>query len=1189
MNWTKEQSDAIYKKGSNILVAAAAGSGKTAVLVERIIQKILTDKVDINKLLVVTFTNAAASEMRERVLEAIYKKLDEMPDDEHLKKQIILLGKSNICTIHSFCLEVIRNNFFEIGLTSNFRISREEEIEILKQETVEEVLEKYYEDESDDIRKLVEIYTDYRGDESLKEIILNIYKFIQSSPFPEEWLNEKVDYFKLENINDFSDTVFGKVLLNSLREDLEDGIRNLRKIKNRVEVYPEMDKYRMVFENDIDSLMEIFETSKISWDETFEKIINFKFKSWPIDKKVSLEIKDEAKIIRDNVKKKITFGNEFTRKKREKNVIDFNDIEHFALEILVSKDENGNKVPSEVAKKYMEKFEEIAIDEYQDSNEVQETILSSISRGNNIFMVGDVKQSIYKFRKACPELFLDKYNKYSLENGNDYGLKIQLFKNFRSRENVLDFTNMIFKNIMSENLGDINYTKEEYLNLGADFEQIENGVGNAEVYLIDIKKEENEIREEIENSEIILDESDIDSEDMVVSVLENDNLDAVQVEAKFVAKKIEELINNKYKVKDKKEGIRDIKYKDIVILLRSTASQAPIFERELLKRNIPVFSDSANEYLDAIEIQTIISLLKVLDNPIDDISIVSVLRSKLFNFTDNEILEIRLVNREVPFYRTLNEAKECLENINLKEKINKFLDIINEWQRKSKFMPLSELIWEIYEYTGFYHYSMLMPNGTLRASNLKMLFERAKEYEKTSFKGLYNFIRFIEKLRNGSSDLASAKVIGENENVVRIMSIHKSKGLEFPVVFLSNIAKQFNFMDLNKNILLHQTLGIGPEYISYRRKIKYPTIAKEALKVISKIETISEEMRILYVALTRAKEKLILTGTIKDIEKFERKLEDDLNIYNISENTESINYILLKKYIRYIDWINLILLKNKSQNLIIKNKVKRADVIGGEELEEIDFENEEIDFEKYNLSDEELKEIENNFNFSYKFKELGNIPSKTTVSKIKEKENDSVEFEENQNIGGIADIVPSFINNEVGNISAKKGTLMHLILQKIDFGREYTLNEIKELLEELVAKKIILEEDKDLINVGKVLAFTKSNLYKKISESKIIEKEKTFCMKISLNEYKDIDNKENLKEEYVLVQGIIDLYSIDQDGKVILVDYKTDYVENGNEEILKERYYKQLELYKKCLEEGLEIEVKEVYIYSLYLNKEIKI
>ena len=745
MNWTKEQEDAIYKKGSNILVAAAAGSGKTAVLVERIIQKILNDGIDIDKLLVVTFTNAAASEMRERVLEAIYKKLDEEPDNENLQKQIILLGKSNICTIHSFCLDVIKNNFFEIDLSANFRIAAEEEIELLKQEVLEDVFEKLYESDDQEFENLVNTYTEYRGDEALKEIVLNIYKFMQSSPFPNEWLSEKVDMFgKQDDGKDFSESVWGKILLKNLKDEVIDAINGLKLVKTKLERYIELEKWSLAVGSDIENLKGLYDAIEDSWDKAFLYNQNLKFVTWPSDKKVVHQAKDEAQdartTIKDKIKKTVSniliydsesayrdvyamkdvleklkkvifeFDKAFKAKKRERNIIDFNDIEHYALKILVEKDENGNCKPTDVAKKYQEKFEEIAIDEYQDSNQVQEYILNVVSRNNNIFMVGDVKQSIYKFRQACPELFLGKYENYSLENANEKGLKIQLFKNFRSRKNVLDITNIVFENIMSKTLGDIDYNENEYLNLGASYEEVENGVGTAELDIIDLNDDE-------PISAWIGDEEEQD--DYVVEEIKS--LEKEEIEASHVAQRIEELINKKYQVFDKKLGFREITYKDIVILLRSTSKSAPIFEKELLKRNIPVFSDSSNEYLDTIEIQTITNLLKVLDNPIDDIPLVAVLRSEIGKFTDNEIVEIRLAKRDVSFYESLLVAKDKLEEP-LKGKVNKFLEDLNKWQNESDYLSLAELIWNIYVDTGFYNYVGLMPNGSLRQANLKMLF-----------------------------------------------------------------------------------------------------------------------------------------------------------------------------------------------------------------------------------------------------------------------------------------------------------------------------------------------------------------------------------------------------------------------------------------------------------------------------------
>ena len=1195
MNWTSDQEDAILKKGSNILVAAAAGSGKTAVLVERIIQKILKDGIDIDKLLVVTFTNAAASEMRERVLEAIYKKLDDDSDNEELQRQIVLLGKSNICTIHSFCLDVIKNNFFEIDLSANFRIGSEEEVELLKQEVLEDVFEKFYEDEDESFAKLINTYTGYIGDEPLKEIILKVYRFMQSSPFPKEWIIEKVRMFENDDKEkDFSESIWGKILLRNLQEEIIDGINNLKIVRNKLELYTELEKYKLTLQNDIDLLKELYNAINISWDDAYDISQTMKFKSWPIDRKIVSDMKDEAKSSRDTVKNKlmklikeiliydsksaysdiyemhevleilknviIKFDEEFKNKKRERNIIDFNDIEHYALEILVRKDENGECIPTEVAKKYQNKFEEIAIDEYQDSNQVQEIILKSVSCGNNLFMVGDVKQSIYKFRQACPKLFLNKYDTYTLE-GNDSGLKIQLFKNFRSRENVLKITNNIFESIMSKTLGDIDYNEDEYLNLGSDFDIIDNGVGISELDIIDLKEENNEDTD-LNNIE----ESNIEN---------NDNfkqLEKEEIEATFVAKRIEQIVNSKVQVKDKKIGYRDVTYRDIVILLRSTSKLSPIYEKELIKRNIPVFSDTSNEYLDTMEIQTIISLLKILDNPIDDISLVSVLRSEIGTFSDNEIVQIRLCDRNSNFYDSLNIAKEKLDG-NLKNKVINFLNKLDMWKEESDYLSLAELIWKIYIDTGFYNYVGLMPNGNLKQANLKMLFERAKDYEKTNFKGLFNFIRFIEKLKIGNSDMSAAKVIGENENVVRIMSIHKSKGLEFPIVFLCSTSKKINLQDLNSNLLLHEEIGIGPQYINYDKMIEYSTSAKDAIKIISKEESISEEMRVLYVALTRAKEKLIITGIVKDYEKELEKKKEILKIYN---NENKINPILLKKYISYLDWIQLVLLSNKLNNLINLNLYKREDIIQNEEKEKIEIRefdfNKKIDLEKYNKE------------FSWKYgKEIATkLPIKSTVSKIKEIQDENIDLEKlyNQKIG-LDFTTPNFMENEQVT-GAKKGTLMHLFLQNVNFEIEYNMLELEELKQKLILKNIITNEEAKYINLRKIDTFLKSSLANKIRNCKYIEKEKAFCTKILA---KDI--YENATNETILVQGIIDLYGITENDEIILVDYKTDFIENESDLINK--YYNQLKIYGQALQEALNKKIKEIYIYSIYLNKELKI
>ena len=997
VNWTKEQQDAIYEKDANILVAAAAGSGKTAVLVERIVHKIIQDKVDIDKLLVVTFTNSAAAEMRERVLNAIYEKLEANPEDENLQRQITLLNKASICTIDSFCLEVVRNNFFELeNISPNFRIADTTEIELLKQEVIEDIFEEKYEAEEEDFAKLINVYTSYRDDTPLKDLVLKIDSYIQSNPFPQKWLEEKIEMFHLENKleEDFSQTPWGKILLQEVEEELIDDISMLKKIADDLSNEKDLEKFYQTIRSDIEQL-ENLKYNLDNWDKAFQIAFNLKFLTWP-RQKIESDLKEEAKTLRDEVKKKLakvfdkilicdsqeanqdindmypilkklqnlifTFEKEFEKRKREKNIVDFSDVEHFTLDILLN--------AKEVAKKYQNKFEEIAIDEYQDSNLVQEYILNAISRNRNIFMVGDVKQSIYKFRQAMPELFLSKYETYQKkeEKKSEEDLKIQLFKNFRSKENILQFTNLIFEDIMSKILGDIDYNREEFLNLGASYPECEQNE-KIEIHIIDpITVEENEEEE-----------------------IEEENIADIELEAKFVANKIKRLVEEKYQVWDKKQkSYRDIQYKDVVILLRSTATTAPIYEQEILNLQMPVFSDTSQEYLDSVEIQTIMSLLKIIDNPIQDIPLVTVMRSNIGKFTDDELIQIRLADKHDNFYTCLQKAKLSVEK-ELKEKIETFLEAVSQWRKEQEYSALDELIWKIYGDTGYYNYVGLMPNGMLRQANLRMLFERAKQYETASFKGLYNFIHFIEKLSLSSGDMGSAKIIGENDNVIRIMSIHKSKGLEFPVVFLASTGKQINLMDLNQNILLHQELGIGVKYIDYEKQVQYDTLSKAAIRNKMLTETLSEEMRILYVALTRAKEKLIITGIKKDYEKQKEKLLQQIKRYQ--KQKQKINPILVKKYIKYIDWILLVYFYETSQ---LEEMVELRQYTKKEILDFCEkIETEEVDIVEAMETEEvekvAIQKIGNLLNRTYFYEASTKIPTKSSVTKIKQEEEETIE------------------------------------------------------------------------------------------------------------------------------------------------------------------------------------------------------
>ena len=1203
VKWTEEQKQAIYEKGSNILVAAAAGSGKTAVLVERIINKIINENIDIDKLLVVTFTNAAASEMRERVLNAIYKKIDEEPENEKLQKQIILLNRASICTIDSFCLDVVKNNFFEIDIGQNFRIGDTTEIEILKQDVLEDLFEEKYEAEDEDFTKLINTYTSYKDDTPLKELILKIYTYIQSNPFPEKWLKEKIEMFNLSEKleEDFSKTIWGELLLEQVREIVEDSELKLEAEKQNLAKYPELQKYFLIINDDIEQL-QMLKINLDSWNKAYEIAANIKFKTWATDKKITLEAKDDAKAARDIVKanlKKVTekilifnskeanedindmyevlkklgniiieFGKMFEKRKKDKNIVDFSDVEHFALQILLNED----GTPSEISKKYQQKYEEIAIDEYQDSNLVQEYILNSISRGNNIFMVGDVKQSIYKFRQARPDLFLEKYKTYQTKNNKKDGdnLKIQLFKNFRSRKEVLDFSNKIFTRIMSEELGELNYTEEEYLNLGANYEDTNQDL-KAEIDIlltddIDIETEQKDSTTTTSNwKETNEDENDSEEE---IERVEN-----IELEAKFVANRIKELVENKFQIYDaKKQEKRDIKYKDIVVLLRSTKDPAPIFEKEILKLGMPVFSDSSAEYLESIEIQTIMSLLKIIDNPLQEIPLVAVMRSMIGGFTDNDLVEIRLSDKYDNFYNTILKSKQSVSNP-LRAKIDQFLNNLEIWRKEQEYLSLDELIWKIYNDTGYYNYVGLMTNGELRQANLKMLFERAKQCESISFKGLFNFINYIEKIKTSSKDMDSAKIIGENDDVIRIMSIHKSKGLEFPVVFLSGTGKQFNMQDLNNKILLHPEIGIGVKYIDYDMQIEYDTLSKQAMRNQIMLETLSEEMRVLYVALTRAKEKLIITGY--------STTDKQNGLHDICDKYSELNSILLKKCKTYLDWMELVYMYNQDEmkelsNINVYTKKEVLKMCKTEEVEKENTEKQILDkISKVKIDDEEKKKISKILEYKYKYQDSTTIPTKTSVTELKiaPKKSDLK----------CAKFLKEDAETKITN--AQKGTLIHLCMQKLDTqNKNYTYSQIKDLVQDLENKKIITHKEAEAININKVYQFTKSKIWEEMIHAHVVHREKAFYISIPA---KEVFDKE--LEEKILVQGVIDLYYINEQNELILVDFKTDYVEDRNEQILVDKYNIQLELYKRALEDALQRKVDKVYIYSTYLEKEILI
>ena len=1135
MGWTEEQLQAINKRGANILVSAAAGSGKTSVLVERIITKVIEDKVDVDKILVVTFTSAAASEMKQRLLKALYKKIDEKPDDAYLQRQVSLLNRANISTIHSFCLNMIKNNFYLLEMPANFRIGDTAEIEILKQEVIESIFEEKYENNDKEFLDLIRKYTTYSDDQNLKDLIIKIYEYSRCTPNPKKWIRESAEDFNFEEKikNEDYSNKWTDILYQDLKETIIDSIEQLKKNKLKVEGIQALEKVYDIYEEDIQSLEKIDTTT---WDTMITGIKNKTWTRYVGNIKASegeKAIKSELGEIRKNIKSKLTnieflsqkdavlelnqmyptlkylaniieeFDSRYTEAKHEKNIIDYSDLEHLSLKLLV--DENNKK--TEIANKYQ--FDEVLIDEYQDINEVQEKILTSVSNGKNTFMVGDVKQSIYRFRQSRPNIFIDKYINYKKAQKNDEKLeestKILLYKNFRSRLEVLETTNIIFQSIMSKEFGEIEYNEEEYLNQGAEFEKNKLEDYSSELYIIDKNEEkiDGEIEEKTENEEDVNEDKEI---------IENS-----AYEARLIAEKIKEF---------HKQGF---KYSDMSILLRSVKSSAPVYEKELSERGIPVYSDAASEYIDSIEINTIISFLKIIDNPLQDIPLITVLRSPIIGLNDNELLEIRLLDKERKFYKALELSKN--------EKAIRFIEMLNKFKKDSLSMPLDELIWKIYMETGYFYYVRLMPGGKTRQANLKKLFETAKNYEQISFKGLFNFILFIEKITKTKNEFESAKVVGEKDDVVKIMSIHKSKGLEFPIVFVSGITKRVNESDYRTKIAYDQDLGFGIKYID--EISEYDTISKRALKIKSFKEMLAEEMRILYVALTRAKEKLVLVG----VERNAQKTKDDLKN-------------LVAKYKRMYEWIELSRIFNPT--IPLKEYTVPAEKYENMKIEE----DETFDLSEYvkaqTPNEEAYKRIDQMLNWQYSHQASIDEITKTSVTALKNNNNKKIEIKKLITDDKTDKLTPAQI-----------GTLVHLAMQQLKD------SDIDQMLENI---KISAIEKQELIKRKQIFEnYIRSDLFKMLQEAKEVNRETPFFM------YIDSENK----EDKILVQGVIDLYFIDSNGNINLVDYKTDYAEK--EEELVEKYKMQLNLYSTALSKSMKKEVTNKFIYSTKFNKLIKI
>lgn len=1265
VSWTTEQQQVIDLRNRNILVSAAAGSGKTAVLVERIV-KIITDKnhpVDIDHLLIVTFTNAAAAEMRERIGNAIEKALDEQPGDEHLLRQLTLIHNAQITTIDSFCLYVVRNHFHEIDLEPNFRIGDEGELKLLREDVLGRVLEQNYEEPSEAFSDFVEGYASGRTDAALNEMILQLYEFSRSYPWPEKWLDSFVGAYRIETREELDRAEWLAPLTENICFVLKDCEQLLKQALAITQQDDGPDMYEKAVQSDLEKyeglsrLTSFCELSKALSNIKYDRLASSRgFEGDPDKLELVKSLREQAKdvvkklckqyffcspemmieqlertepMLEEVVRLTKQFADEFAAAKRRKNLVDFHDVEHFALQILV--DEETEKA-KKTAEEFRDTFEEIMIDEYQDSNEVQETLLRSISREergeNNIFMVGDVKQSIYRFRLARPELFMKKYDSYSLEESTTQ--RIDLHKNFRSREEVLTCTNDIFYKIMARSLGNVEYDEEAALYPGASYPAMpvqENPVGEKAA------EDEKVSGKQINGftPEILL----ADSNDELLE--DTDFSDKKTLEAKIVAEEIRHLMKTQ-PVTDKATGeLRAARYSDIVILLRSLSGWADSLVEVLNGNGIPAHTVSSTGYFSTVEVQTVLSMLRLLDNPRQDIPMAAVLRSPMAGLTDEELAVLRLEDGSVPFHEAVLELAEGLYEEDGKteddiestahRKLLKFYKKYTQLRQLVPDTPIHELIEIILRETGYGHYVAAMPAGNRRTANLNMLLEKAAAYEKTSYKGLFHFVRYIDELQKYDVDFGEADMVGENEDVVRIMSIHKSKGLEFPIVIVSGMGKNFNKQDTRSKMVLHPELGIGLDYMDGKKRIKSPTIAKKAIAKQIDLENLGEELRVLYVALTRAKEKLILTGTLKDAAE---KLEFYRQQANLSKvAARPLSYLTREGASGYLDWILPAVLSYGDKYPI--RIVEAAELV----LDEV-----ENQLEKNENLTERIGEIEaadtqlvgqlkQRFSQRYPYQTDILRKNKYSVSELKHRAmRERFEAEQEETVPAfleepVTPTIPLFIQREESveqetpNRGALRGTAVHRVMECYDFASEKSVHEQMEAMEK---EEKITADMRALVKEQIVADFVSSETGRRMALAQCggaLYREKPFVMGFTEEELERygfgagaqmIENEaqtenaqqeimsENVsqenhmhEEDLTLIQGIIDVFWIEDDGITVL-DYKTDRVDTAQELI--DRYATQLKLYADALERVFatrKLKVKEILIYSFRLEKLISI
>ena len=1269
VKWTPEQEAAIMSpKDSNLgaqtlLVAAAAGSGKTAVLVERIITRLkdMENPLSVQELMVVTFTKAAAAEMSARIGVALAKAMESTEDkalQARLERQLNLLPSAHISTLHSFCQWVIRSYFYKLDIPPTARIGNEAEMALLKQEVLENLLKEAYEHNAYGIFDLSDFFSDDKSDAGLQDKVLSLYEFAMSQPNPDGWMRCAVEPYKAAQEQNLRDTLWGRAMWDDQQAEINRIADRIEQMEPLLESPVGPKKWDKVYQEQLAALAQLkgaqtwsdmvdicrnldtfTKASFTSLGKALEKgevdgALADEFKSLGSQNKDSLkgmknglfhidesvlqqQFKDQYPLIHNLVELTIAFHKAYDEAKKEQGIMDFSDLEHLCLALLVEPGTEDDPKPSEVALELQDTFKEIMVDEYQDTNGVQETIINLISRVDNRFYVGDVKQAIYSFRMADSSLFMNKYNTYGLMN-DAVERRIDLAKNFRSHENILTTTNFIFYQIMTQEAAELDYGEKESLIPGRIVEDAPSDwVGGAvELHLLDTS--------DTNRSE----ETDGDSETA------GDEPENNERELDFIIQKIKELHASRKQVQNADGSFRHIQWRDFAVLRRSLAGWGTRAVAAMRQAGIPAVVNERDGYFEAQEIQLLLSLLQIIDNPEQDLPMAAILHSGLVGLDANELGALRLTGdgslwSVMPVY-----AEQVQDN-----RLLQFINHIERWRTLSRRHGVADLLWNIYETLDYINYVGAMPNGLVRRANVMALYERAKGFESSGFRGLFRFLRFVESLRDSNQDMAVANVVTEADDVVRLMTIHKSKGLEFPVVFLSGVQKKFNTMDFNSPLLVDKNGGIGLKGYYPDIRVSYPSMPWLYCKSIKSDAMKAEEQRILYVALTRARDKLFLTGYINKEIKKEKGVGAHIKHAALTQ-TQALGGDLIKAGNSYLHWLliafarhldggaplrNIIELEGETNfDLLDRQCQVKVEIHDGSLYGDLDYKA-DVDETTINtvrvlgkVNDVELpEEIVQRFSFTYPNLVAAKTTAKISVSELKrrfaERDAEAVSATEvsmqQQSVpsGDATDdttdedavvdtSIPAISETELADsvfgrkpmaiadaekvvTGAQWGTLMHEAMQWLPV-KKYTQQSMTDMLDSLQADGKFSDEERSLLSDRSLYGFFNSDLGQRLIASKRVERELPFSILFDGNRvYPDVETDERL-----FLQGIIDTAFV-EDGQWVLVDYKTDRVKSGDELI--RRYKIQMDLYKEALETLTDMSVKASYIYSFRLHEAV--